>query len=70
MASGEQADTSRRRKKPDKETEKSQRERFIETARELDTDESGREFERAIQRIIIGPRKPKARPARDQEPST
>jgi hypothetical protein len=32
--------------------EKSQRERFIETAREIGVDESGAEFESAIKRII------------------
>lgn len=70
MASGDQAGTRRRRKKPDKETEKSQRERFIETARAIGADESREQFERAIQRIIHEPRTPKGRPATKPEPST
>ncbi len=34
------------------EKEKTQRERFIETARELGVDETGTEFERALDRIV------------------
>jgi hypothetical protein len=33
-------------------TDKAQSERFIETARELDVDESGAEFERAFRKIV------------------
>ena len=35
--------------KPD---DKSQKERFIETARELEADESGKAFDRAFKRIV------------------
>jgi hypothetical protein len=35
-----------------KEKEKPQRERFIEAAREVGVDETGREFERALVRIV------------------
>lgn len=35
--------------KPD---EKSQKERFIETAREVEADESGKAFERALKKVI------------------
>ncbi len=34
------------------EKEKSQRERFIETARAVGVDESGREFDRALARLV------------------
>jgi hypothetical protein len=60
MASGDKADTGRKRRKPDKKTEKSQRERFIETARALDSDETGREFDKALGRIF--PRKSSSKP--------
>ncbi len=36
--------------------EKSQRERFIEAAREVGVDETGEEFERALRRLV--PRRP------------
>lgn len=39
-------------KKPPDPKEKSQKERFIEAAREAGVDESGKEFERAIKKII------------------
>lgn len=38
-------------KKP-KETQEAQSARFIETARKIGVDESGKEFERAISRIV------------------
>jgi hypothetical protein len=41
-----------------KEKEKSQRERFIETARVFGVDETGKDFERALVRIVP----PKAKP--------
>jgi hypothetical protein len=40
------------RKKPPDPGEKSQRERFIETARELEADETGEAFERAFNKIV------------------
>jgi len=39
-------------KKPAKKAEKTQRERFIETARELGVDETGKEFDAALKRIV------------------
>lgn len=49
MASGDQANTGR---KPESaKPEKSQKERFIEKARELEADESGEAFERALRKI-------------------
>lgn len=44
-------------KPPDKKVSKTQRERFIETAREIDADESGEAFERAVE-ALIPPSKP------------
>ena len=54
MASGDQANTSRKPtgKKAKKLSQKEQSERFIETARELDSDESGKAFESALDRLI------------------
>jgi hypothetical protein len=43
-------------KSPDKKEQKTQRERFIETARDLGVDKTGKEFERLVRHII--PRKP------------
>ena len=40
------------KKAPAAKDEKSQRERFIETARELEADESGKTFEEAFDKII------------------
>jgi hypothetical protein len=40
-----------KRKSP-KNTDKAQSERFIETARKLESDESGKFFERAIKKIV------------------
>ncbi len=37
----------------DKEIQKAQRERFIETARELGADENGKEFEGVFKRIVV-----------------
>jgi hypothetical protein len=51
MASKPKTRGSPKKAKP-KEKEKSQRERFIETAREIGVDESGKEFERALKRIV------------------
>ncbi len=52
MASGDHQDTSQSPKptgkKAKKLTQKEQSERFIETARELEVDESGEKFEAAI----------------------
>lgn len=54
MASGDQANTNRKPsgKKAKKLTQKEQSERFIETARELDVDETGPTFERAVFAVI------------------
>lgn len=57
MASGDKADTSQGPKKPSgtkakKLSQKEQSERFIETARQLGADESGRPFERALERAL------------------
>jgi hypothetical protein len=40
------------RPKEKKTEEKPQRERFIEAAREVGVDESGKEFERALKRLV------------------
>ena len=40
------------RKDRSKGGQKTQAERFIETAREIGVDETGKEFERAIQKVI------------------
>lgn len=40
------------KRKPRKDSQKAQSERFVETARELDADESGEAFDRAIGTII------------------
>lgn len=44
-------------KKPEPKKGKSQRERFIETARALGVDETGAEFERALN-AIVPPKRP------------
>jgi hypothetical protein len=44
---------------PKKTKEKSQRERFIEAARAVGVDETGREFERAIVRLVLPRRQSK-----------
>jgi hypothetical protein len=50
-----------------KRDDKSQKERFIEKAREVEADESGEAFERALKKIIQGPRQKNAKPlSRDQ----
>jgi hypothetical protein len=46
-------------KVPDKADDKEQSERFIETARELQTDETGRALEEAFNRISQKPEKQK-----------
>jgi hypothetical protein len=51
MASKPKARERPRKAKP-KEKEKSQRERFIEAAREVSVDESGKEFELALKKIV------------------
>lgn len=43
-----------KRKSP-KSTDKTQSERFIETARKIAADESGKEFERVFKKIISAP---------------
>lgn len=54
MASGDHPDTSRKPsgKKTTKLSQKEQSERFKETARELDVDESGDDFDAALRRIL------------------
>lgn len=55
MASGDRPDTGQKPKKPPRKlSQKEQSERFIATARELEVDESGAEFERAL-RILKRP---------------
>lgn len=39
-------------KKPPPQNEKSQKQRFIETARELGVDETGKKFEQALDRVL------------------
>lgn len=53
MASGDQANTSRKPtgKKKNPISQKEQSERFRETARELEVDETGEAFERAMDKI-------------------
>jgi hypothetical protein len=46
------AGTPKKRPAKPKLTDKEQSERFIETARELGSDESGRAFDRALDRIV------------------
>lgn len=54
MASGDRASTSRKQKNAIKDRdEKSQSERFVDTARELGADESGEAFEVAIKKIAL-----------------
>ncbi len=48
-------------KRKEEQPEKSQRERFIETAREVEVDESGEAFERAIKKIAVKSVKPSPR---------
>lgn len=59
MASGDHQDTSQSPKPSGKKaknpTQKEQSERYIETARELDVDESGDAFDRALS-IVLPPR--------------
>ena len=50
--------SSRRPKSPKPQVVKPQRERFIEKAREIGSDESGKTFERAFKKIVP-PKKPK-----------
>lgn len=54
MASGDHQDTARKPsgKKKKKLSQKEQSERFIETARKLEADETGEAFERALRRVI------------------
>ncbi len=55
------------KRKPDK--EKMQKERFIETARELEVDETGEAFERAFEKVIRGRRQKNVKLLyRDQNP--
>ena len=53
MASGDRPDTSRKKSKgsAEKLSPKEQRERFIETARKLQADESGKKFDEALKRV-------------------
>lgn len=52
MASGDRPDTDRKAKPSRKRSQKEQSERFIATARELEADETGQDFERAVQSLI------------------
>jgi hypothetical protein len=45
--------TPKKKKAKPKLTDKKQSERFIETARELGADESGKHFEKAFEKIIV-----------------
>lgn len=60
MASGDPQNTSRKPsgKKAEKLSQKEQSERFKETARRLDTDQSGGAFEHAIEAVLPPRRKP------------
>jgi hypothetical protein len=49
------------KKKPPAKGEKSQKERFLEAAKSIGADESGRAFEKAVQKIVP-PKSSKARP--------
>lgn len=40
------------KKKPPDKGEKSQKERFLETAKDIGADEDGRAFERAVKKIV------------------
>jgi hypothetical protein len=51
------AGTPKKKKAKPKLTDKEQSERFIETARELGADESGKGFERAVEKILIEPKR-------------
>lgn len=53
MASGDRPDTAPKPKNPSRKlTQKEQSERFIATARELEADEEGGEFERALDKVL------------------
>lgn len=52
MASGGRRDTGRKAESDKKTDEKSQRERFIETAQKLEVDDSGEDFEKALKRVL------------------
>jgi hypothetical protein len=52
MATKPKARGSGAKKKAPKESQKEQSERFIAAARELEADESGKAFEKAIKRIV------------------
>ena len=62
MASGDPQNTARKPtgKKAKRLSQKEQSERFKEAARELDVDESGEAFERALDRVL--PRKKRENP--------
>ena len=49
-------------KKPADPNEKPQKQRFIETAREIGVDETGKEFERLFDRVAPPKKKPKEPP--------
>lgn len=53
---------SKQKPKPD---DKEQSKRFIETARELEADESGKEFERVIKKVFPSTPPPKRRQQSD-----
>ncbi|RWE78582.1 MAG: hypothetical protein E5W28_01560 [Mesorhizobium sp.] len=67
MASGDPQNTARKPsgKKAGKLSQKEQSERFKQTARELEADETGEAFERALRRVGIKPAKD---PSRSDEP--
>jgi len=58
MGAKPKARTSASKSKKPKEAQKVQSARFIETARKIGVDESGKEFERAI-KVIVPPRRAK-----------
>lgn len=59
MASGDRPDTGQKPKKPSRKlSQKEQSERFIATARELEVNESGDAFEKAVGVVLPQMRKP------------
>ena len=50
-------------KKPPPKDEKPQRERFMEAAKDVQADESGKEFERAVKKVVPPAKSGARRPA-------
>ena len=64
----EKAGTPKKKKAKPKLTDKEQSERFIETARKLGADESGKDFDRAFKKIISSSKDASSPVSRDRKP--